>query len=303
MKKMISILSTFLIALTMSCTSDQMITDLPEDINKNDSGLTGPTTAKRGVGFSTNGMNWANRVVELKSNWYYTWGNTDMTDQVEGVEFVPMIWGHTGVTKETCDRINQLYSEGKVFYVLGFNEPDLKEESNMTVQQALEDWEFLCTNLDPRIKLVSPAPSYPSRQWLVDFMQGVQERGLRCDHVAVHIYAGSGTRIYETAIRDVYNKFGKSVWVTEFAPRDDSASSNGYNSYPMDPLVLNFMKTVVPKYEEMPEVFRYAWFSGSYSMLGLRTSMLVEDNGTDVTVLGEYYKTIEPNEEAKLPQQ
>lgn len=35
----------------------------------------------------------------------------------------------------------------------------------MSVADALEKWEFLCQNLDSRIKLVSPAPSYPTPGW------------------------------------------------------------------------------------------------------------------------------------------
>ncbi|MDR2816646.1 MAG: glycoside hydrolase family protein [Proteiniphilum sp.] len=301
--KYCSIIISSLLLTVLSCTQAQEISDLPEDINKPQDSPAGRSAEKRGVCFSTSALDWANRIVSLKANWYYNWGNDDVTAGVKGVEYVPMIWGHTMVNKGVCDRINQMYSEGKIFYVLGFNEPDLKEESNMSVAQALDDWEFLCNNLDKRIKLVSPAPSYPSRQWLVDFMNGAAARNLRVDYVAVHIYAGIGTSIYESAIRDVYNKFGKQVWITEFAPRDDNASSNGYNSYTMEPQVLNFMKTVAPKYEEMSEVFRYSWFSpGSETgMIGLQTSRLTSGDGLTLTVLGDYYSTIQPNDNAALP--
>jgi hypothetical protein len=303
MKKYLLSIATVLLVVAVSCTKAQQISDLPEDINKPQDTPAGRTAEKRGVCFSTGALNWADRVVRLKANWYYNWGNDDVTAGVKGVEYVPMVWGHTMVNKGVCDRINQMYSEGKIFYVLGFNEPDLSQEANMSVTQALEDWEFLCNNLDKRIKLVSPAPSYPSRQWLVDFMNGAASRGLRVDYVAVHIYAGIGTSIYESAIRDVYNKFGKQVWITEFAPRDDNAAANGYNSYTMDPQVLNFIKTVAPKYEEMSEVFRYSWFSpGSETgMIGLQTSRLTAGDGLSLTVLGNYYNTIAPNTNAALP--
>lgn len=46
----------------------------------------------------------------------------------QNVEFVPMFWGHTNVTQSNIDMVNDLYRQKKIFYVLGFNEPDLKEE-------------------------------------------------------------------------------------------------------------------------------------------------------------------------------
>ena len=213
-----------------------------------------------------------------------------------------MFWGASSVTKDNCDKINKLYEEGRVFYVLGFNEPDLKEESNMSVSDALEKWEFLCQNLDSRIKLVSPAPSYPMRAWLDEFMAGVAQRGLRCDYVAVHMYAGIGTQNYQSVIRDVYNKFGKKIWITEFAPRDDNAKNNGYNSY-TESRVLDQMKVLLPAYEGMNEVFRYSWFGcASPTMIGLITSRFFGDDER-ITSLGEYYATLEPNNDIRLKNQ
>ena len=55
--------------------------------------------------------------------------------------------------------------------------------------------------------------------------------------------------------------------------------------------------TVLTDYENMDEVFRYAWFSGSPTMAGLWTSMLVDKDGK-LTSLGDYYATIHPNDDA-----
>jgi hypothetical protein len=286
--------------LLSSCTKPQLISDLPEDINKPEGALSGATVAKRGVCQSTSTQDFAERLVALKANWYYTWG-LEPSPNVEGVEFCPMFWGASSVTKENCDKVNKLYEEGKIFHVLGFNEPDLSEESNMSVSDALDKWEFLCNNLDSRIKLVSPAPSYPTRQWLVDFMAGVKERGLRCDYVAVHMYAGIGTNNYQSVIRDVYNTFGKKVWITEFAPRDDNAKNNGYNSY-TESRVLGQMQVLLPAYEEMGEVFRYSWFGcASSSMIGLISSRFFTDEGT-LNSIGTWYSNLSPNTEIKVKQ-
>ncbi len=298
MKKIVTALA--IAAICFGCTKAQMISDLPEDINKPDSAPTEVSTAKRGVCQSTNSSDFAPRLVQLKANWYYTWG-LEPSQEVDGVEFVPMFWGANNVTADNCRKVNELFEQGKIYYVLGFNEPDLKEESNLSVAAALEKWEFLCNNLDPRIKLVSPAPSYPTRAWLDDFMAGVKEKGLRCDYVAVHMYAGIGTTNYQSVIKDVYNKYGKKVWITEFAPRDDNAKNAGYNSYTIS-RVLSQMQVLLPAYEQMNEVFRYSWFGcASSTMIGLITSRFFGDDG-NITDLGTYYAGLNPNDKIKLKQ-
>lgn len=283
-----------------ACTQEQMITDLPED-EGTEAPVGKATTFKRGCGFSTGtstGQWWAN-LVNLKANWYYTWGLTGCQDPYapQNVEFVPQFWGHSNVTQSNIDMVNELFRQNKIFYVLGFNEPDLKEEANMSVEQALDDWEVLCQKLDPGIKLVSPVPAWPTSPWLNDFMKGAQARGLRVDYIALHLYSGPSPSTYSNQVKNIYKNYGKKIWITEFAPRHDGASSSGNpedNTYTEKWIHDSFIKTVLTDYESMDEVFRYAWFSGSPTMAGLWTSMLVDKEGK-LTSLGEYYATINPN--------
>ena len=217
-----------ILTLFSACTKDQMITDLTDE----DGTVTSSnkaTTYKRGCGFSlgtSTGQWWAN-IINLKANWYYTWGLTGCQDPYapQNVEFVPMFWGHTNVTQSNIDMVNDLYRQKKIFYVLGFNEPDLKEEGNMSVEQALEDWKKLSDGLDPGIKLVSPAVSWPGAPWFNDFMKGVQSQNLRMDYIALHIYMGQSPQTYSNQVKKIFSTYGKKIWITEFAPRDDSATS------------------------------------------------------------------------------
>jgi len=286
--------------MVVSCTKAEMITDLPGDINKPDTTTIHPTAFKRGVGFSTSTSTgtWYNNIVNLKSNWYYSWGLNACTDPSapKNVEYVPMFWGHSNVNQANVDMINQLYHQGKIFYVLGFNEPDLSVEANMTVAQALEDWKFLSDNLDKGIKLVSPAGSWPGVQWFKDFMAGVQQQGLRMDYIALHIYMGQSPTTYINQVQNIFALYGKKIWITEFAPRDDSATSGqpSTNHYSAQWILDNFMQPLLPQLESMDAVYRYAWFSGSPTMAGLWTSMLVDATG-NLTILGNYYKTLNPN--------
>jgi hypothetical protein len=308
MKKIIrsALFLASLCLVALSCTKAELISDLPADINKPATSAAQPSAYKRGVGFSTatSTGTWYNNIVNLKSNWYYTWGLNACADPKapKNVEFVPMFWGHSSVTQANVDMINQLYREGKIFYVLGFNEPDLSAEANMPVAQALEDWKFLSDNLDKGIKLVSPAGSWPGVQWFKDFMAGVTQQGLRLDYIALHIYMGQSPNTYINQIQNIYSLYGKKIWITEFAPRDDNATSGqpATNHYSAQWILDNFMTPLLPQLESMDAVYRYAWFSGSPTMAGLWTSMLVDASG-NLTILGNYYKTINPNNAAALP--
>src|SRR5436190_1067647 len=68
--------------------------------------------------------------------WWYNWslsrsgGNT-------GIEFVPMVWGSS--------TINGTIPTGSK-YLLGFNEPNFKAQSNLTPQAAANAWPTLQTN-------------------------------------------------------------------------------------------------------------------------------------------------------------
>jgi hypothetical protein len=213
-----------------------------------------------------------------------------------------MFWGHATVTQANVDIVNSLYHQGKIFYVLGFNEPDLADQSNMTVAQALEDWKFLSSRLDQGIKLVSPAVSWPGAQWFNEFMAGVQQQGLRLDHIALHIYMGQATTTYNTQVSNIYSLYGKKIWITEFAPRDDNAVSGdpSSNHFSAQWILDNFMTPLLTQLESSEAVYRYAWFSGSPSWADLWTSILIDGNG-NLTILGEYYKTINPHNSVALP--
>lgn len=290
-----------LLPILGACTKAELITDLTDDdITVVEGGKA--TTKKRGVGFSlsTSCGSWWENIINLKANWYYTWGLTGCQDPYapKNAEFVPMFWGHSSVTDANIQLVNDLYRQKKIFYVLGFNEPDLKAESNMSVAQALEDWKKLSEGLDPGIKLVSPAMSWPGATWFNDFMNGVQSQRLRMDYIALHIYMGQSPKTYTDQVKKIYATYGKKCWITEFAPRDDSATSGKpeTNKWSEEWIRNNFIVPVITDYEAMDEVFRYSWFSGSPTMAGLWTSMLVDKEGK-LTSLGEYYKTVQPNEQ------
>lgn len=241
---------------------------------------------------------WHGNIVNSASHWYYTWGTTIPESQEANMpanaEFVPMFWGAGNVNANNINKLINLKNQGKIKYILGFNEPDLREEANMTVEQALDLWPQLESIGLP---LVSPATSYPSLNpdsWFVRFMDGAQSRGLRVDYIAVHLYVGGNPGTYIKILQDVYARYGKPIWITEFAVRDDNTGGNPANNMYTPEMILTFMQNLLPQLEALDFVYRYAWFNPSPTMAGLWPCALFNQNGS-LTILGDYYKSIPAN--------
>lgn len=290
------------VIIIVGCAQSEIIAPTPRPTTTTDTTfIEEKVTTKSGLGMSTNtslGV-WYKNIVNLKSHWYYTWGTSIPSDQEQNMplnaEFVPMLWGAGSVTDATIEKLKQMKEDGQIKYVLGFNEPDLAAESNMTVEQALALWPRL---EEIGVPLVSPATAYPSLtegSWMTRFMDGVEAQGLRVDHIAIHLYVGSDPATYLSAIKAVYEKYQKPIWITEFAVRDDNTggdiTKNRFS--PLD--ILSFMQKLLPELEKLDYVYRYAWFNPSPTMAGLYPCALIDGNGK-LTILGDYYKSLSPNQ-------
>lgn len=250
-------------------------------------------TGKKGADFNTStkiGTWWGN-TINLQSNWYYTWGNSIPFELApQNAEFVPMFWSKSAVTDANIAYTKQLATQGRARYVLGFNEPDLSDQSNMTVADALAAWPQLETIGLP---LGSPAASYPTRQWIYDFMDQSIAQGRRVDFICVHMYVGTDENAFVQILQDLYNKYHKPIWITEFATVANNAVNVSDNPYTPD-MVLAFMQRLLPKLEDLSFVQRYSWFSGSPTSARLWSSALIDANG-NLTKLGLWYAQYKPN--------
>lgn len=254
-------------------------------------------TGKKGADFSTNTKNgtWWGNTITLQSHWFYTWGTSVPFELVpQNCEFVPMFWSKANVTDANIAYVKQLKDQGRAKYVLGFNEPDLADQSNMTVQDALALWPQLETIGLP---LGSPAASWPTRQWIYDFMDQAIAQKRRVDFICVHMYVGTDDVAFINVLQDLYNKYHKPIWITEFATVSDKATTMAENPFTPD-MVLAFMQRLLPKLEALDFVQRYSWFSGSPTSSRLWPSSLVDANG-NLTKLGKWYSEFKPNTEIK----
>jgi hypothetical protein len=251
---------------------------------------TAPEIGKKGAAFTTKGAQWSSRVFALKAHWHYSWGNELSEFEPVNIDFVPMQWGKWGPDEAKLAELKTLKEEGKIRYLLGFNEPDGAKQANMTVQEALDKWPVLES---VGLPLGSPACVDPTGAWMKEFMQKAGEGGLRVDFVCVHWYGGTSAASLISKLEEVYSLYGKPIWITEFAPADWNAATPQENKH-SPAAVLSFMQTVLPQLEELSYVKRYAWFSfGQESAAG--TSSALFDKEGNLTALGQYYASFKPN--------
>jgi hypothetical protein len=266
-------------------TSDPIVDDpTPDPIEE--------TIGKKGVAYTGTSPRWSHRTNEMKAHWMYSWGSNLRDEVPENVEFVPMIWGRGAANNdEVIDRLKQLKEEGKIKYLLGFNEPDGASQANMTVEEAIELWPRL---EEVGVPLGSPATINPNNQWMKDFMQQADALGLRVDFITVHHYGGTSVPNLINKLRTTYQDYGeRPIWITEFAVADWNATTPSANTHSEEE-VIQFMNELFPALEQIDYVERYAWFDTRQNMPQLYTSSLY-DKDNNITPVGNVYANFAPN--------
>jgi hypothetical protein len=243
----------------------------------------GPAPRKDGVG--TWYFDGVGRALSSSGvSWYYNWGTgPGRIVAPAGVEFVPMIWGADLVRDDLLADARAQPGDA----LLGFNEPDVADQANMTVEQALDLW--------PRLqstgrRLGSPAVSADAATaggWLDRFMTSAATRGYRVDFIAVHWYGTTGDvdtlRAYLQAVHD---RYGLPIWLTEYALADFSAGVSA-GVYPPEADQAAFATASGGMLDRLSYVERYAWFALSDTGTAFHTGL---DDGTAPTPIGEAYR-------------
>ena len=245
------------------------------------------------------------KLLEIKatrSYWNYSWGSNRVDAQPEDMEFIPMTWGAWGMdgfAKTLSKDVVPQIQSGQAKRLLGFNEPDKKEQANMPYTEALKYWPLL-EKLG--IPLCSPACANPlsdvddSTQgvggtWMRDFMREADKRKYRMDYIGVHWYGGTSPRSFKERMIEVYEAYGRRpLLISEFAVADWGAKTVSANSHSRE-AVLAFMKEVLPWMEKQNWIAGYAWFSfGIEEAVG--TSSTLFDKEGNLTTLGRFYQSV-----------
>lgn len=159
-----------------------------------------------------------NHLSQLHAAWWYDWG---LAPGVEcaGREFVPMVWGAITATPKLA---------GDSPWLLGFNEPNLAGQSNLTPAEAAGMWPLLEAT---GRRLVSPAvyagANYGGDTWLEDFLAACA--GCRVDAIGLHWYGWTdcgpaAVTALESYLAQRAAEFpGVPLWLTEWGCQADEA--------------------------------------------------------------------------------
>jgi beta-glucanase (GH16 family) len=225
----------------------------------------GPSV-KKGVGHWGRGMPEAMR--ELGCAWYYNWGPRPTEAEAVEAEFVPMVWSEAFATDEHLAFVKQRGYRT----LLGFNEPDSKDQGNVSVEDALRLWPKLEAT---GARLGSPATTMGAA-WHDRFMEGARQRGLRVDVQALHWYGditrpGAVSELHQF-LRRYWERYRLPIWLTEWSGAD--FESHHRKTTPADNAA--FARESCALLEALPYVERYAWFASwpmkedaAYSTAGL----------------------------------
>ena len=247
---------------------------------------------KKGVGYTLRGIgkngDWVEhllKILELKVSWHYSWGSRSLQDlQPTSIEFLPMIWGYYGNEEALREEVRQVQELQHPPFLLAFNEPDNKNQSNLSVERVLDIWHILES---VSIPLVSPSCVNPLGDWMKEFMKECASRNYRVDIVGVHNYGGTNPKSFQATMETVYKMYQKPIIVTEFAPADWHAKTTEENCHnPQE--VLEFMKVVLPWLESQSWIIGYAWFPFSVDSPAGCCSALYGKDGK-LTECGQFY--------------
>lgn len=175
---------------------------------------------------SKKGVGGANYAAPMNADWMYNWGPTNSVALPEDVVYNPMQWGSFNWVYGTSSgpiwqHISSWRKRGDGMVLLGFNEPDRTDQSNIPLADCVTLWPRLMALNQP---LVSPSPgtlnppSGPS--WHQQFYDEVDRLGYRVEYNAIHTYPGPSGGSSDSLINQIqteYNDFGLPVWLTEFS--------------------------------------------------------------------------------------
>jgi hypothetical protein len=142
--------------------------------------------------------------------------------------------------------------------ILGFNEPDNAEQSNLTPEQASVYWgqlDDVAQSFNPPLILVGPGMTHwdetGGSPWLDQFFGNLSDsRKANIKFLGQHDYSGNPTGIIAKA-EAAYKKYGRKVWLTEFSV----GSGKGRSANDA------FMEQILPLLDASEAVDRYAWYS------------------------------------------
>ena len=221
-------------------------------------------SAKRGVAFN---FNYVSDLPLLSPyiTWDYNWGNSTNENaalwfDANEIDYCPMCWNGN----YSADKIRAyVAAHPNTKYLLGFNEPNLTDQANMTPTQAAALWQQVVELAkELNLKLISPAMNYGTLagysdpiKWLDEFFAqpGVSLDDI--DAISIHCYMASPQAVKNYIA--MFEKYNKPIWLTEFCAWEDYAIHSEEDQ-------IKYMCSMLNHLEQNTNVARYAWFIPRY---------------------------------------
>lgn len=192
-------------------------------------------------------------------SWCYDWGHGRKSDdrmqmlKANGITFYPMVW-NAGYS--AADLATHIAADPNSNWVLGYNEPNLTDQANMTPSQAAEHWPGLVAAAKQiGLKVLGPAVNYGTLpgyndpvKWYREFMADPRVNPDDIDAIALHSYMPGAEQV-KKMIRD-FKEFGKPIWLTEFANGNATSPEGQWG----------IMSSLCTYLEADPVVEKYSWF-------------------------------------------
>lgn len=224
-------------------------------------------------------------------SWWYNWGRGDFPEAPDDQFFAPMQWGpwNLGTLHQRHDDWN---SELKPSYFLGFNEPDSANQSNMTIERAIEIWPQLQAMGVP---LLSPAATQngEGRTWHTEFTDQADALGFRQDYAGMHWYGAPNVNNILNYVDTISNiAHGRDVWITEFSPVDWSGGSGNWSEETNYNFILEFVYRADRK-ENLDKYSMFMWAGDQpttpWEKSNPRADTFITDVGGELTPYGKAY--------------
>ncbi|KAG7097150.1 hypothetical protein E1B28_004528 [Marasmius oreades] len=246
--------------------------------SSNGGGAQGPSTGKVCLAWPNGNDPALANFATPNSGFLYTWSPV-MPSDLHGYKAAPMLWGPNQI-----DDFHTNVKQGSADHILGFNEPEMDGQSNLTPQAAADLWK---SEIEPYaslgFKLVTPGVSSApqSKPWLIDFVNACDT--CTFDAVSVHFYGTSADDLIKY-ITDFHNTFQKPIWLTEYACQD---FSGGPQCTPDE--VSDFMDKVKAFAESTDWVHQYCWFGAMHDMVNVNPANQLMASDGNPTPLGKVF--------------
>jgi len=191
---------------------------------------------------------------KLEVGWFYDWNIG--TQSSPDLEYVPI------KQKRYWPGLDQDWKARGSSQLLGYNEPDRKDQAAMSVDDAINGWpELLGTGL----RVGAPAVSDGGLGWLYEFMDKADKAGLRVDYVPVHYYRatadpgdakGAADQFYRF-LKGIHDRVKRPLWVTEWNNGANWTTAPDPNEKQQKAAIAAMIKML----DETPFVERYAIYN------------------------------------------